>query len=69
MMYDMYIDNENVVHFKVQSEIEPTRVLNTLTACVLTIADGTWYECPCEVLFTKDGQSGTQGSGWTAPIK
>lgn len=69
MMTDMYIDSENVVHFKVQAEIEPTRVLNTLTARVLTIADGTWYECPCEVLFTKDGQSGTQGSGWTAPLR
>lgn len=68
MMTDMYIDSENVVHFKVRAEIEPTKVLNTLTARVLTIADGTWYECPCEVMFTKDGQSGTQGSGWTAPL-
>lgn len=69
MMTDMYIDSDNVVHFKVRAELEPTLTLNTFTARILTIADGTWYEAPCEVLFTKDGQSGTQGSGWTAPLK
>jgi hypothetical protein len=27
-----------------------------------------WYESSCEIVFTKDGQQGTQGTGWTAPL-
>lgn len=68
MMKDMWVDSENVVHFKVEQELEPTATKNTLIARVHSIRDDLWYEQPCEVAFTKDGQQGTQGTGWTAPI-
>lgn len=69
MMYDMWADSNNVVHFKVRQELDKDRTLNTLVARVHTIQDDQWYEAPCEVVFTKDGQQGTQGTGWTAPLK
>lgn len=68
MMTDMWVDSDNVVHFKVRQELEETRTLNTLIARVHTIQDDKYFEAPCEVIFTKDGQQGTQGSEWSAPI-
>lgn len=68
MMTDMYVDSDNVVHFKVRQELETTRSANTLIARVHTVEDDKFYEAPCEVIFTKDGQQGTQGSEWSAPI-
>lgn len=68
MMTNMYVDADNVVHFKVRPEFDINRDKNVLVARVLSIADGQWYEAICEVQFSKDGQSGTQGSEWTAQI-
>lgn len=71
MMYDMYQDSNNVLHFKVRQEYDADRIggtKNTVKCIVRTIKDDMWYESTCEVVFTKDGQQGTQGTGWTAPL-
>lgn len=68
MMYDMWVDQANTVHFKVRQELEPTATKNTLIARVHSIKDDKFYEEPCVVEFTQDGQRGTQGTEWTCPI-
>lgn len=69
MMKEMYQDINNVLHFKVRDEFDAQRTLNTVVVEVHTIQDDKQYEKPLEVTFTKDGDQGTQGTGWTAPIK
>lgn len=69
MMYAMYQDVNNVLHFKVKQEFDPDCILNTVNVEVHTIQDDKWYEKPLEVIFTKDGQQGTQGTGWCAPLR
>lgn len=71
MLTNMYQDSNNVLHFKVRQEYEADRVggaKNTVICRVHTIKDDMWYESSCEIVFTKDGQQGTQGTGWTAPL-
>lgn len=68
MMKEMYVDSNDVVHFKVAQEYAASKDKNTLVARVLKVSTGEWFEAPCVVNFTKDGQSGTQGTGWTAPL-
>lgn len=69
MMYAMYQDVNNVLHFKVKQEFDADCILNTVNVEVHTIQDDKWYEKPLEVMFTKDGQQGTQGTGWCAPLR
>lgn len=72
MMYDIYCDSNNVVHFKVRKEYDADRAqpaTNTFLCVVHTISDNKFYEQECVVSFTKDGQQGTQGTNWTAPLK
>lgn len=71
MLQEMYQDSNNVLHFKVRQEYDADRVggtKNTVYCRVHTIKDDMWYESYCEISFTKDGQQGTQGTGWTAPL-
>lgn len=72
MMYDIYCDHNNVVHFKIRQEWDADRVgaaNNTFYCEVRTIADNEIYREECVVDFTKDGMQGTQGTEWTAPLK
>lgn len=68
MMYDMYQDYYGVFHFKVRQEYDPLRSLNTITARVRNQKTNVYYESECVIQFTKDGQQGTQGTVWAAPI-
>lgn len=68
MMYDMYHNGFGVFHFKVRQEYDAMRSLNTVTAIITNKMSGVQYEAPCVITFTKDGQQGTQGTNWCAPI-
>lgn len=52
-----------------KQEFDADCILNTVNVEVHTIQDDKWYEKPLEVMFTKDGQQGTQGTGWCAPLR
>ena len=67
MMKDMWVDSNHIVHFNVYDEYDADKVLNTLIAIVQVGAET--YRSDCDVIFTKDGQQGTQGSGWSAPLR
>ncbi len=67
MMYDMWVDANSIVHYKVNQKYDINKTLNTYTLRV-TLLDGTVYEYQKEIIFTKAGQNGTQGSDWEARI-
>lgn len=69
MMTAMYVDSTNTVHFKLKDQYDVNATDNTYTAIVHTISDNKWYSSECNIIFTKDGQNGTQGSEWTAPVR
>lgn len=70
MMYDMWVDMENVIHFRVREKYDEEKAKpenNTFTVRIVTLKKET-YETSKNTVFIKDGQSGTQGSDWIAPV-
>lgn len=68
MMTDMWVDLDNVIHFRVREKYdERSLLLNTYTLRIKTLK-GEVYTVEKAVSFIKDGDQGTQGSDWIAPI-
>ncbi len=68
MMKNMYRGVDNTIHFKVLDQFRPEATQNTFTAEIRYHRDDSVYRVECPISFTKDGEQGTQGSDWTAPI-
>jgi len=68
MLRDMWIDNENVIHFKVKEKYDPMKENNSFIMRVYCVSTAMSYDVFKEITFHKDGDQGTQGSDWMAPI-
>lgn len=71
MLKNMWVDLNNTIHFQVQSQYSSdlaTEANNTFTIRIDTLS-GQYYEIKKTVLFYKDGDMGTMGSDWSAPIR
>lgn len=68
MMTDMWVDLDNVIHFRVREKYEEKRLeKNTFTLRIKTLKKEI-YTLTKTVSFIKDGDQGTQGSDWIAPV-
>lgn len=68
MMTEMWADTYNAVfHYKVRTKYDRNLTDNTFTVRIITV-EGNTYEYTCPIRFSKDGDQGTQGSDWEAPI-
>lgn len=68
MMKDMYRGDDNTIHFKVLDEYYGDKTENTFVAEIRYSSTSQIYRVECPITFTKDGEQGTQGSDWVAPI-
>lgn len=71
MLQNIWAGEDNIVHFRVREKFdeELTRPENnTFIMRVVTTKTKKVYELPCTITFIKDGDQGTQGSDWIAPI-
>ena len=68
MMKDMYCGDDNTIHFKVLEYYDGSKTQNTFVAEIRYSSTNQIYQVECPITFTKDGEQGTQGSDWTAPI-
>ena len=68
MMDWMWIDIDNVIHFHIKEKYDLYKKINTYTLRIYTYRTGEVYELKKTINFLKDGDQGTQGSEWTAPI-
>jgi len=69
MLWDMWLDGiNNVIHFKVREKYDASKENNTFIMRVYTVSTNQTYDVLCEIKFIKDGDQGTQGSDWMAPI-
>lgn len=67
MMTNMWVDAFNTIHFKVREQYDIDKTDNTFTIEITTYT-GEKYIAQKEIFFTKDGDQGTIGSDWVAPI-
>jgi len=67
MMNNMWVDFENTIHFFVETVYDNTKVKNTFTL-EISVVGGQTYKIKKEIYFIKDGDQGTMGGDWTAPI-
>lgn len=67
MMSNMWVDAKNTIHFKVKEQYDPDLTDNTFIL-EMELTDGRILTAHKEVMFIKDGDHGTIGSDWVAPI-
>lgn len=69
MMHQIWLDTtSNTIHYKVREMYDETRTDNTFTMVIKTVASSKEFKLKKTITFTKDGDQGTQGSDWAAPI-
>lgn len=68
MMRNVYIDGYNVLHYTIRPKYYNYYQNNTLTMQIITI-DGKTYDFPCDILFVKDGEQGTNGTTYITMIR
>lgn len=68
MLEDLYIDNLNILHFKIKPKFKVNYNNNTLIAKITTL-DKKEYVFKKELLFIKDGDQGTSGTTYFVLIR
>ena len=68
MMENVYIDGYNVLHYTIKPKYYNYCQNNTLTMQIITI-EGKTYNFPCDILFVKDGEQGTNGTTYITMIR
>ncbi len=68
MMEKVYVDGYNVLHYTIKPKYYNYCRNNTLTMQIITI-DGKTYNFPCDILFVKDGEQGTNGTTYITIIR
>ena len=68
MMENVYIDGYNILHYTIRPKYYNYYQNNTLTMQIITI-DGKTYNFPCDILFVKDGEQGTNGTTYITMIR
>lgn len=68
MLENVYVDNYNILHYTIRSKYYNYYQNNSLTMKITTI-DGKIYEFPCDILFIKDGEPGTNGTTYITMIR
>ena len=68
MMKNVYVDGYNVLHYTIKPKYYNYYQNNTLTMQIITI-DGKTYNFPCDILFVKDGEQGTNGTTYITMIR
>lgn len=68
MMEKVYVDGYNVLHYTIKPKYYNYCRNNTLTMQIITI-DGKTYNFPCDILFVKDGEQGTNGTTYITMIR
>ena len=68
MMRNVYVDGYNVLHYTIRPKYYNYYQNNTLTMQIITI-DGKTYDFPCDILFVKDGEQGTNGTTYITMIR
>lgn len=68
MLKDVYVDGYNVLHYMIQPKYYNYYQNNSLTMKITTI-DEKVYEFPCDILFVKDGEQGTNGTTYITMIR
>lgn len=68
MMKNVYVDEYNVLHYTIKPKYYNYYQNNTLTMQIITI-DGKTYNFPCDILFVKDGEQGTNGTTYITMIR
>lgn len=68
MMTGMYIDQDYCIHFKVREKYDESKNDNTYRLIIRMSGRTEPFEISKEILFVKDGDQGTIGSDWSAPI-
>ena len=68
MMENVYVDGYNVLHYTIKPKYYNYCQNNTLTMQIITI-EGKTYNFPCDILFVKDGEQGTNGTTYITMIR
>lgn len=68
MLTKISVDAENIVHFSIRQKYNINYNNNIITLRITTV-DNKVYEFPKEILFTKDGDQGTNGTTYIATIR
>lgn len=68
MMEKVYVDGYNVLHYTIKPKYYNYCQNNTLTMQIITI-EGKTYNFPCDILFVKDGEQGTNGTTYITMIR
>ncbi len=68
MLKDVYVDGYNVLHYMIKPKYYNYYQNNSLTMKITTI-DEKVYEFPCDILFVKDGEQGTNGTTYITMIR
>lgn len=68
MIRNVYVDGYNVLHYTIRPKYYNYYQNNTLTMQIITI-DGKTYDFPCDILFVKDGEQGTNGTTYITMIR
>jgi hypothetical protein len=67
MMEKLWLSTDNVLHFYPKPTLDKSKIQNTIRA-EIELTTSEIIEDQCEFFFSKDGDSGTNGSDWHAPI-
>lgn len=68
MLKDVYVDGYNVLHYMIKPKYYNYYQNNSLIMKITTI-DEKVYEFPCDILFVKDGEQGTNGTTYITMIR
>lgn len=68
MLQNVYIDGYNILHYMISPKYYNYYQNNTLTMRITTIDDKI-YDFPCDILFVKDGEQGTNGTTYITMIR
>lgn len=68
MLKNVYVDNYNILHYTIRPKYYNYYQNNSLTMKIITI-DGKTYDFPCDILFVKDGEPGTNGTTYITMIR
>lgn len=67
LINDLYVDNNNVLHYHIRQKYKDYYNNNTLTLKIITA--GNEYIFKKEILFLKDGDQGTNGTSYICAIR
>lgn len=68
MLKEVYVDGYNVLHYMISPKYYNYYQNNSLTMKITTIEEKV-YEFPCDILFVKDGEQGTNGTTYITMIR